>query len=100
MEIKELSEPLTMEDIDFRIQSINQGGYATIVAYKDARVDIRRLNKVCGAFGWKREHKMENHNCIVSIWDDLITNSSKTSKTNRSSHKALRERGMFELNQN
>jgi len=66
--IKELSKPLSAEDIDFRIQSINKGGYATILAYKDARVDINRLNKVCG-LNWKREHKLNNHNCVVSIYD-------------------------------
>ena len=66
-----LSAPLTAADIDFRIQSINKGGYATILAYKDARVDINRLNSVVGRLGWKREHTNSNHNCIVSIWDDV-----------------------------
>lgn len=69
MDISKLSEPLLIHQIDFRIQSINKGGYATILAYKDARVDINRLNEVCGPFGWKREHTRDNHNCIVSIWD-------------------------------
>jgi hypothetical protein len=69
MNLDELTEPLTIDQIDFRIQSINKGGYATILAYKDARVDINRLNSVCGKLGWKREHTRENHNCIVSIWD-------------------------------
>ena len=69
MELKNLSKPLAIEDIDFRVQSINKGGYATILAYKDARVDIKRLNEVCGVLGWKREHTRDNKNCIVSIWD-------------------------------
>ena len=69
MNINDLSKPLPIEEIDFRIQSINNGGYATILAYKSARVDIRRLNEVCGVLGWKREHTRDNHNCIVSIWD-------------------------------
>jgi hypothetical protein len=68
MDIKDLTKPLEIGDIDFRVQSINKGGYATILAYKDARVDIKRLNEVCGALGWKREHTNNNHNCIVSIW--------------------------------
>jgi len=70
MNIKELQKPLAITDIDFRIQSINKGGYATILAYKDARVDINRLNEVCTPLGWKREHTRDNKNCIVSIWDD------------------------------
>ena len=69
MELNNLSKPLEIQDIDFRVQSINKGGYATILAYKDARVDIKRLNDVCGVLGWKREHTRDNRNCIVSIWD-------------------------------
>lgn len=68
-DLKDLQKPLPIESIDFRIQSINKGGYATILAYKDARVDINRLNEVCTPLGWKREHSRDNHNCIVSIWD-------------------------------
>jgi len=69
MDIKSLQKPLAIHEIDFRVQSINKGGYATILAYKDARVDINRLNAVCGPLGWQRAHTRENKNCIVSIWD-------------------------------
>ena len=69
MNIETLSDPLPIEAIDFRVQSINKGGYATILAYKDARVDISRLNKVCGPLGWQRSHSRDNKNCTVSIWD-------------------------------
>ena len=69
MELKNLSKPLEIQDIDFRVQSINKGGYATILAYKDARVDIKRLNEVCGVLGWQRAHTRDNRNCIISIWD-------------------------------
>lgn len=68
MNIKDLQKPIPIENIDFRVQSINKGGYATILAYKDARVDMQRLDEVCGALNWKREHTRDNHNCIVSIW--------------------------------
>lgn len=67
--LKELSTPLTIEQIDFRIQSINNGGYGIILAYKDARVDMQRLDEVVGSLNWKREHTRDNANCIVSIWD-------------------------------
>lgn len=69
LEASKLSEPLSIDQIDFRVQSINKGGYATILAYKDARVDINRLNAVCGPLGWQRSHSRDNHNCTVSIWD-------------------------------
>ena len=69
MDLKNLSEPLKVDQIEFRVQSINNGGYATILAYKDARADMQRLDDVCGPLGWKREHSRENKNCIVSIYD-------------------------------
>jgi hypothetical protein len=68
MNLNELSTPLEIHQIDFRVQSINRGGYATILAYKDARVDMQRLDDVCGPLNWKREHGRDNHNCTVSIW--------------------------------
>jgi hypothetical protein len=67
-DIKELSKPLSIDQIDFRVQSINKGKYATILAYKDARADMNRLDEVVGAFGWQRQHSRDNRNCIVSIW--------------------------------
>lgn len=69
MDLKKLSEPLSIDQIDFRIQSINKGGYATILAYKDARVDMQRLDDVVGPLNWERKHLRDNHNCIVSIFD-------------------------------
>jgi len=66
---KALQEPLKISEIDFRIQSINKGKYATILAYKDARADMNRLDDVLGVFNWKRHHTRDNKNCIVSIYD-------------------------------
>lgn len=68
MNLTELSKPLDISEIDFRVQSINGGGYATILAYKDARVDMQRLDDVCTPLGWKREHSRDNKNCTVSLW--------------------------------
>ena len=69
MDIKGLSKPLSVNDIEFRVQSINNGKYATILAYKNARVDMQRLDDCLGALYWKREHLKDNHNCMVSIFD-------------------------------
>lgn len=74
MDLKKLQDPLPIESIDFRVQSINKGGYATILAYKDARVDMQRLDDVVGALNWKREHKNENRNCVVSIFNEETLN--------------------------
>jgi hypothetical protein len=68
--LAKLSAPLEIHQIDFRVQSVNKGGFATILAYKDARVDMQRLDEVVGPLNWKREHTRDNHNCIVSIWCD------------------------------
>lgn len=70
MDLTKLSEPLTVDQIDFRIQSINKGGYATILAYKDARVDMERLDEVVGPLNWQRRHLRENRNCVISIYND------------------------------
>ena len=66
-DLKELKTPLDIQDIDFRIQSINKGGYATILAYKDARVDMRRLDEVCGCENWQRDHKELKGNIYCGV---------------------------------
>jgi hypothetical protein len=58
MNYNELSRPLEISDVDFRVQSINNGGYATILAYKDARVDMNRLDEVLSPLGWQRDYKL------------------------------------------
>lgn len=66
-----LNTPLTTEEIDFRVQSVNKGGYATILAYKDARVDMNRLDAVYGVGFWQRKHEVINGKefCSVGIWN-------------------------------
>lgn len=66
----ELSRPLDISEVDFRVQSINNGGYATILAYKDARVDMNRLDEVLTHLGWQRDYKLINNRlfCGVGIW--------------------------------
>ena len=68
-----LDEPLKLKDLEFRIQSINKGGYATILVYKDARADMNRLDESLGRTKWKREHTMIDgiNYCTVSIWCDM-----------------------------
>lgn len=73
--LQKLSEPLKIEDVDFRIQSINKGGYATILAYKDARVDMNRLDEVCGV-NWQDDYKLIDGQLFcgiaIKIEDDWI----------------------------
>ena len=75
METLKLNTPLTITEIDFRIQSINKGGYATILAYKDARVDMNRLDAVIGVMNWQKKYDLINGNlfCSVGIWNKDIS---------------------------
>lgn len=67
MDLSKLREPLSIHEVDFRVKSVFNG-WLLVLAYKDARVDINRLDSVCGPLNWKREHTRDNKNCIVSIW--------------------------------
>jgi hypothetical protein len=69
MNLDALKRPLGIDEVDFRIQSINKGGYATILVYKDARADMTRLDEAVGSLGWKREHSNGNANCTVSLYN-------------------------------
>lgn len=69
--IQKLSKPLTADQIDFRVQQVfssANGTFALLLAYKNARADMDRLDEVCG-LNWKREHTIINNNlfCKVSI---------------------------------
>lgn len=48
------------------------GVYITLLVYKDARVDMRILDKVFGPMNWQRHHKEINGRlyCTISVWDD------------------------------
>lgn len=71
--IKKLSEPLSIEDIDFRVQSISKKGFCTILAYKDARVDMNRLDEVCGVY-WQDKYELIDGQlfCHIGIYDKEI----------------------------
>lgn len=69
-----IDTPLSVDQIDFRVQSINKGGYATILAYKDARVDMNRLDEVYGVDGWQKEYRELKGRlyCRVGIYSDKV----------------------------
>ena len=70
----QLNTPLPIEEIDFRVQSINNGGYATMLAYKSARIDMTRLDDVVGTMNWQRKHEFINGKlfCHVGIYNPSI----------------------------
>lgn len=64
--LKDLRKPLDVEQIDFRIQSISKKGFATILAYKDARVDMNRLDDVL-AYNWQTKYELIDGQLFCSI---------------------------------
>jgi len=69
-----LNQPVNAQDIDFRVQSINKGGYATILAYKDARYDMRVLDEVAGVGLWQKDYKIIDSNlyCGIGIYVETL----------------------------
>nr|DAW41510.1 MAG TPA: Rad52/22 family double-strand break repair protein [Caudoviricetes sp.] len=61
---------LKAEEIDCRIQSINDKGLMLLL-YKDARVDQNILDETLGIFGWQRTHQVIDGRlyCTVSVYD-------------------------------
>ncbi len=71
---QQLREPLTIDKVEFRIGQVfcnkdKSQAWATLLAYKNARVDMDRLDDVLGPFNWQRKHqKIDGVNyCSVGI---------------------------------
>ena len=65
---------LSADEIDVRVQQVAESGgkvRATLLLYKDARVDMDMLDEHFGCFGWQREHtfKEGKNYCKVSVYD-------------------------------
>lgn len=56
-------------EIDCRIATVTAKG-ASLLLYKDARVDQNVLDETVGPMNWQRTHSRDNANCTVSLWDD------------------------------
>ena len=71
MDFKKLNQPVELSQIDFRVQSINKGGYATILAYKDARYVMNVLDKVVGPENWSKRYEVIEGRlyCSVGIYN-------------------------------
>jgi len=67
--IKALSEPLTKDDVELRIGTVSAKGFSLLL-YKTARTDIKRLNDT-GAI-WQNKHEYDTMGlltCTISIYD-------------------------------
>ena len=76
MELEKLKEPLCVGQIDFKINMVtktNSGVWASILAYKDARVDMQVLDEAVGANNWQVKYERDSKGvlqCAVGIWDE------------------------------
>jgi len=57
VDLSKLGVPIPIDQVEFRVQSISANGWALLLAYKDARVDMDRLDAVLGVGNWQRKHK-------------------------------------------
>lgn len=63
---------LRADEIECRVQQVGnspKGVYAILLLYKNARADMTILDETVGQLNWQRNHKRDNANCVVSIWD-------------------------------
>lgn len=63
---------LRADEIDVRVGIVKEGRGVSFLLYKDARCDMNILDETFGAMNWKREHRRDNQNCIVSVWNESI----------------------------
>ena len=63
-----LFRDLRADEIECRVAQVDKdGGWITLLLYKDARCDMNILDETVGPFNWKRSHSRENANCTVSL---------------------------------
>lgn len=62
---------LSAQDIDVKVKQVGDG-YAYLLLYKSARVDMRILDEVFGADRWESDYKVVNENLYagIGIWFD------------------------------
>lgn len=65
---------LKADEIEVRIGQVGQGkngGYASLLLYKNARTDMQILDETFGAMNWQKDYKEIKGNlyCGIGIWD-------------------------------
>ena len=61
---------LRADEIECRVATVNEKG-ASLLLFKDARVDLKILDETFGPLGWQRSHQSIDGNlyCTISLWD-------------------------------
>lgn len=65
---------LGKDDIEIRVAQTTEKDRvvkASLLLYKNARVDMKIMDELFGPFGWKRSHKLlgDRLYCVVEVWD-------------------------------
>lgn len=62
---------LNANEIEVRVSTIKENG-ASLLLYKDARVDQKILDEAFGIYGWQRTHQLigDRLYCTIQIWDE------------------------------
>lgn len=72
--LQKLSDPLGKADIELKIGTVSEGKGFSLLAYKTARTDIKRLNDAFGLH-WKDEYFKDptgQHCCKLSVYDAVL----------------------------
>lgn len=76
--LKQLREPFTEDEIEWRAQSSGEGKngkvWVRVLCYVSARAIQNRLDEVFGYDGWRVEYRSagENMICRISVWSDRL----------------------------
>lgn len=85
---------LTADEIECRVGQGGRDGmkWCSLLLYKDARCDMRRLDEKFGVYGWQRSHQMigDNLYCTVSVHKDGIGWVSKQDVGTQSNTEAVK----------
>jgi hypothetical protein len=59
---------LNKDEVECRVERVTSDG-ATVLIYKNARVDQDILDETVGPENWQRRHPLGPQTCVISIWD-------------------------------
>lgn len=83
---------LRPDEVDVRVQQVTKTGVICLL-YKNARTDMALLDETVGPMNWKREHKRDNANCVISIWDsekkEWVSKEDTGTESNTEAEKGL-----------
>lgn len=83
---------LRPDEVDVRVQQVTKTSVICLL-YKNARTDMALLDETVGPMNWKREHKRDNANCIISIWDseknEWVSKEDTGTESNTEAEKGL-----------